>query len=197
MTKNIKNLGLQIGLLTKNSGNNIVELKDIAKSTSDDLHQPYYDECCPNQSIYGLPLGFDSVNNQIVYYNPINRVVESVTSGSSARYGLEDSISLQDRLIDNQTFGMAIENTSEFFTGSGYRDTSENQPAIFISDLRTGQTSIAATVTDGTTVNGITVDELGTKLSGILPFTDNTAALAGGLTAGYVYHTAGLLKMVI
>jgi hypothetical protein len=40
------------------------------------------------------------------------------------------------------------------------------------------------------------VDTIGIKATGITEYADNTAALAGGLTAGYLYKTGAAIKIV-
>ena len=145
------------------------------------FHQPWTDECCTDESPLGKPVGYDSDGEVLKYYDPATKTIEEVSvggGGAGLRYGLEDSISLQDRLVDNDGNDMAIENTSEFFTGSGYQDTSENAPDTFISDFRTGQSSIAAIVTDGTDVFGTTVDETGTKIDGVAQDDTTTKVLS-------------------
>lgn len=96
------------------------------------------------------------------------------------------------RIVNGTTTG----GTYDFNTAVNLQSYDATNSSNFVVDPVTGLTFEYSLLSGPTILSSLTVDSLGTKLTGVLEFADNAAALLGGLTAGYIYRTGDALKIV-
>lgn len=86
--------------------------------------------------------------------------------------------------------------TYDFNTGVDFLVYDADNSSNLIMDSATGLEFQYTDLSGPSTLSSLKVDGVGVSFTGISEFADNAAAITGGLTAGYLYRTGDVLKIV-